>query len=71
MKLKDIYEREVLNFVYKFIKNHFPKCFYNYFLPASKIHNYSAKFTSEYNWVAILRCSKTLSQQSKKIEGDK
>ena len=69
MKLKDIYKLEVLKFVYKFIKNYLPECFDNYFLPASKIHNYSTRFASEYNWVAVLRCSKTLSQRSIKIEG--
>ena len=63
MKLKYIYELEVLKFVYKFIINYLLKCFNNYFLPDSKIHNYSARFTSEYNWVAVMSCSKTLSQQ--------
>ena len=47
MKLKGIYELEVLKFVYKFTKNYLPKCFGNYFLPASKIYNYSTKFASE------------------------
>ena len=68
-KLKDIYELEVLKFVYKFIKNYLPKCFNNYFLRASKICNYSNRFASEHNWVSAMRCSKTLSQQSIKIKG--
>ena len=40
MILNYIYEIEVLKFVYKFIKDYFPKCFESYFLPASKIYNY-------------------------------
>ena len=31
MKLKDNYELEMLKFVYKFVKNHLPKCLDNYF----------------------------------------
>ena len=68
MKLKNIYELEMLKFVYKFIKKFLPKCFDYYFLPALKIHNYS-RFALEYNWVPVMRCSKTLSQRSIKIEG--
>ena len=48
MKLRNIYKLEMLKFVYKFIKNYLPKC-YNYFLPTSKIHNYSTRYASEYN----------------------
>ena len=66
MKLKDIYELEVLKFAYKFIKNYLPKCFDKNFLRASKIHSYLTKFASKYNWVAVMRCSKTLSWRSKK-----
>ena len=33
------------------------------------IRNYSARFAPEYNWVAVMRCNKTLSQRSIKIEG--
>ena len=68
MKLKGIYKLEMLKFVYEFIKNYLPKCFDNYFLPASKIHNYSTRFASEYNWVAVMRSNGTLSQRSIKIE---
>ena len=59
-----------MKLVYKFIKNYLPNYFDDYVLPASKIHNYSSRFASEYNWVAVIRCcSKTLSQQFTKIEG--
>ena len=63
MKLKDIYELEVSKFVYKLIKNHLLRCFDNYFLPASKIYDCSTRFAFEYNWIAVMRCNKTLSQR--------
>ena len=69
IKLKDIYELEVLKFVYELIKNYLPKWFHNYFLPASNIHNYLTRFASEYNWVTVMRCSKTLSLGLIKIKG--
>ena len=34
-----------------------------------KIHNYSTRFASEYNWVAVIRCSKSLFQRSIRIGG--
>ena len=69
MKLKDFYKLEVLKFVSKFIKDYLSKCFDNYFLFALKIHNYSTRFASEYDWIAVMRCSKSLFQRSIRIGG--
>ena len=60
LKVKDVFELEVLKFVYKFKNKTLPEIFDNYYQSASEIHVYSTRFAIYYNLAAAWLLKKNL-----------
>ena len=71
LKLNQIFELEVLKFVFKFKNKLLPICFNDYFRPASEIHRYSTRFSTHHNWAAKSVCNKAITKRSLKYVGYK
>ena len=68
LKFNNVFNLEVLKFVFKFRSKTLPSCFNEYFRQAAQIHDHSTRFSSEKNLVSM-RCSKSLTQRSIRYTG--
>ena len=68
LKFNNIFNLEVLKFIFKFRSNILPACFDKYFRQAAQAHDHSTRFSSNTNWAPIY-CSKSITQRSIRYVG--
>ena len=55
MNLCQIYELEILQFMFKYKNKTLPSCFKNYFISLSETHNYPTRFACDDIWASNIK----------------